>query len=241
MKVFVVEDSPTIILMLERILSSYGYVPFCYSSSTFSNNVIKDHSFDFFILDTNLANTNSINLCKKIRKEIPNSYIMGITHKGLWTDRIEFLNTGADDCISYPFPPEEMLARMQAILRRPKQINQQTLQYGKFKIDPFKKQAYYDRRLLKLSQKEYGLLEYFIRNNERSIPRVELLDHIWDYRKNPTSNTVDVHVTKLRKKIYRMKDKKYDTSNNFNSEIHTVYGVGYRMADNFEDKTNLSS
>ncbi|MFH1547254.1 MAG: response regulator transcription factor [bacterium] len=240
MNVFIVEDSPTISLILERTLSSYGYLPFCYTSDTLSLRPLNDHSHDFFILDTNLSSHDSLALCKRVRKLQPSSYIIGITHKGTWEDRINFLNGGADDCISYPFPPEEVLARMQALLRRPRVSLGSNLTFGKFRLDPHKRQAFYDRKKLDVSGKEYSLLEYFIRNGGRSITRSELMDHVWDYRKPVASNTVDVHITKLRKKINSPKDSVYKNPNNFGSEIQTVYGVGYKMNNNFEKKRESS-
>lgn len=243
MNVFIVEDSPTISLILERTLNSYGYICLAYTSLSVSIKSLRNHTYDFFIIDTNLENKSSLKLCSQIRNLCPSSYIIGITNKGSWTDRIDFLNNGADDCLSYPFPPEEILARIQALLRRPRNDVKPYLYYGSFKINPAIQQAYYKKRKLQLSRKEYKLLEYFVRNNERSIPRSELLDHIWDYRKINASNTIDVHITKLRKKIAQTRNKEYPNPNNFQNEIQTVYGVGYKMKDNFSEKvkTSLSS
>ena len=243
MNVFIIEDSPTISLILEKTLSSYGYIPFSYSSTTYTPALLNDHRYEFFIVDTNLINIESSSICSQIRKRQNMSYIIGITHRGSWTDRIDFLNSGADDCLSYPFPPEEILARMQALLRRPKNRIAVSLTYGKFKINPNIRQAYYDKTKLLLSKKEYNLLEYLLRNSERSISRYELMDHIWDYRKSTSSNTVDVHITRLRKKISSTRNKSYKNSDNFESEIKTVYGIGYKMEDNFSEKakTSLSS
>lgn len=240
MNVFIIEDSSTISLILERTLSSYGYIPLCYTSSTFSPDLLKDHCHDIFIVDTSIQNLGKTNICKIIRLSNPSSYIIGITHKGTWQDKIEFLNNGADDCMSFPFPPEEILARIQALLRRPKTQVDVSLKYGKFELDTNNRKAFYDNNLLKLSGKEYKILEYFIRNYGRSISRSELMDHVWDYRKPVASNTVDVHITKLRKKITSTKNVCYDNSNNFESEIKTVYGVGYKINENFPENIGAS-
>jgi len=236
--VFIIEDSPTITLILERTLSSYGYIPLCHTSDTFSTKFLKDKPHEFFIMDTNLYKADSLEICSKIKEVCPSAYVIGINHRGTWKDRIEFLKSGADDCISYPFPPEEILVRIQALLRRPKKYISSNLKYGKFLIDTYNQEAFYNSRLLKLSKKEYQILEYFIRNKERKVSRSELLDHVWDYRKSSSSNTVDVHITKLRRKITKAKNKRYLNKDNFqqNSEIQTIYGVGYQLKDNFEEK-----
>jgi len=189
-------------------------------------------------MDTNLYKADSLEICSKIKEVCPSAYVIGINHRGTWKDRIEFLKSGADDCISYPFPPEEILVRIQALLRRPKKYISSNLKYGKFLIDTYNQEAFYNSRLLKLSKKEYQILEYFIRNKERKVSRSELLDHVWDYRKSSSSNTVDVHITKLRRKITKAKNKRYLNKDNFqqNSEIQTIYGVGYQLKDNFEEK-----
>lgn len=246
MNVFIIEDSPTITLILQKTLKSYGYITYMFKSSSFSLDSIKTKNCDFFLINTTLENLDSSDLCKDIRESFPSSYIMGINHKGSWRDRLSILNTGADDCISYPFPPEEILIRMQVLLRRPKTETKSKLSFGKFLIDPHTQEVFYDDQKMNLSKKEYHILEYLIRNSDRCISRSELMDHVWDYRRSYGSNTVDVHINRLRKKIKDIKKEYYPkTEENIlnDTEINTVHGVGYKMDGNFIDdlKSNQSS
>lgn len=238
MNVFIIEDSLTISLILQKTLTSYGYITYCHKSSDFSLRTIKCRKCDFFIIDTNLEKRDGISLCKKLRELYSSSYIIGINHKGSWKDRLSILHAGADDCLSYPFPPEEILTRLQVLLRRPKQSKFSKIAYGKFTIDPEKREAFYNEKRMNLSKKEYHVLEYLIRNSERCISRSELMDHVWDYRKDSGSNTIDVHINRLRKKIRKINRdyyscKKRDTSSD--TEINTVHGVGYKLDENFTD------
>ena len=140
---------------------------------------------------------------------------------------MEFLQNGADDCLTFPFPTQELLARIHAMLRRPRKSTPAHISYGNILIKPEQRKAFYSKSPLDLTRKEYQVLEYFVRNKNRTITRSELLDHVWDYKRIINSNTVDVHIQKLRKKM-RRNGRKRDNENGV-SEPQSRTSVGCAM------------
>ncbi|MBN2101070.1 response regulator transcription factor [Candidatus Dojkabacteria bacterium] len=241
MNVLILADSSTISTVVTQTLTSYGYNTNNVNSKDFSVALLENMPTDLVIIDTRLDSKDSISLCKSLREKKPKIYIMGINSKGSWEDKIEILNNGADDCLTYPFPTKEILARIQALLRRPRVETSTSLKYGNIRLNPAKRRAKYKDSRLKLTKKEFCLLEYLLRNKERTVTRSELMDHVWDYRRITGSNTVDVHVQKLRKKMRSCVENSDETSDNgadrylkrgnfnFPTEIKTVHGVGYKL------------
>ena len=223
MHILIIEDSKTISHIITTILKNYGYDIETITSNDLSLNFILTANPSVIILDLILEKGNSLSLLEHIRKAKPNIYIMAVSSRGSWKEKIVFLNKGGDDVITYPFPAEELLARIQTLLRRPKIKILPKIAIGKVKIDTDQKKAFQAGNDLELRRKEYNLLEYMAMNRNRTISRSELLDHVWDYRRISNSNTIDVHVKRLREKLF---DK---------SMLQTVYGFGYRL----NDKTNV--
>ncbi len=263
MNILVIEDCGTISRLIERTLTSYGYIVHSSGSNHNLIPLIQTAPFEIIILNTKLDKIDSFNLCKKIRKMRPRIFIIGINHNGTWQDKTKLLNIGADECLSFPFPTQELIARIQSLLRRPKTKVNPHLKCGNIRLIPHKKKAYYQSKELKLTKKEFNLLEYMMRNKERPLSRSELLDHVWDYKTITTSNTVDVHIQKLRQKLrqhkstsaksnlYTKNEKEisYEDSSNIKkpddiSEIQTIHGIGYKLENpktekSYQDLDNL--
>ena len=144
---------------------------------------------------------------------------MGICNKGNWVEKVDFLNNGGDDVLTYPFPVQELLARIQSLIRRPRSYIDKNIYIGDFLLDLDTKSVYKNNKDIEIRKKEYDLFEYLVRNKDRVVSRCELLDHVWDYREYVGSNTIDVHINRLREKL---EDKKV---------IETVHGVGYKVKD----------
>ena len=142
--------------------------------------------------------------------------MLGVCNKGNWTEKVQFLNKGGDDVLTYPFPMQELLARIQTIMRRPSGYMDKNLYLGKYILDVDNRTIYEGNSEISVRKKEYDLLEYLVRNKDRVISRCELLDHVWDYREYVGSNTIDVHIKRLRDKLH---DKNI---------IETVHGIGYK-------------
>lgn len=241
MNVLIIDDTRTIPTLIERTLQSYGYVPHTITSKHNIASHLKSFPLSLVIINTALMHAESTDICTHIREKHPNTFILGIQSRGSWESRVEFLQNGADDCLSFPFPTQELLARIHAMLRRPRRSTSPHITYGKILIKPEQRKAFYSNTPLDLTRKEYQVLEYFVRNKDRTITRSELLDHVWDYKRIINSNTVDVHIQKLRKKM-RSNGRKRDEHASTNelprqstykdTEIQTVHGIGYRLEGN---------
>lgn len=260
MNILIIEDSKTIGSIMYRILHAYGFIPHLTNSAQRITSLLTTYHPQIILLNTYLQHADTSVLCKEIRTLDKHAFILGIHTKGPWQSRVSILTSGADDCISFPFPGQELIARINALLRRPRISLQPTLKAGRVTVIPDERKAFVDKHPIDLSRTEYHLLEYLTKNAGRVVSRAELLDHVWDYSRIINSNTVDVHIQKLRKKMCRNKtstenikktkkglqqndsDSSYVgenfTSMNSNkkteisSPIKTIHGIGYRLEGN---------
>ncbi len=208
--------------------------------------VIKDpEKFSIVILDIMLPDISGVEVCRQIRKS-SNVPIIMLTAKSEDTDKIAGLEVGADDYLTKPFNPKELVARIKAILRRSPQPHQKTGYSGsdpqeikddieiwfnskkkaRIFIKPASRRVFLDGNEIKLTNKEYNVLVYFIENRDIVIKREKLLENIWGYDFIGESRTIDVHIKELRKKLGDLKG----------NLIETVWSVGYRF--NFDNGLN---
>ena len=230
MNILIIEKSKTISYILRKSLVAYGYSVTEDSGSFNVENIVKRNIFEILILDTNIVGTfNTVDILKKVKgfKDIE-CKILGICSTGGWRDKVNFLNNGGDDVLSYPFPMQELIARIQSLLRRPKSYIDNQIYIGDVVLDTRSKTVCEKEKDIDFRRKEYELFEYLVRNKNRTVSRCELLDHVWDYRSYTGSNTVDVHIKRIRDKI----------SNK--GIIETVHGQGYRIKDRKNPKASLA-
>ena len=226
MNVLIIENSSTLAQIISKTLDSYGYRVTIDSENFTNKRMVLQKIFDFIILNTNLGKEKTKEILKYIIQKSPSTRILGVCNKGSWTEKVEFLNCGGDDVLTYPFPMQELLARIQSLTRRPKNYVDNSIYLGDLMLDVDKKCIFKGNDEISVRKKEYDLFEYLVRNRERPISRCELLDHVWDYREYVGSNTIDVHVKRLRDKLKNSKI------------IETVHGIGYRVR---EQKPKASS
>nr|MDQ5824755.1 response regulator transcription factor [Chloroflexota bacterium] len=179
------------------------------------------NSYDVLILDLLLPDLSGQELCRVLRDEQPALRILMLTSLGEPQQRIAGLDMGADDYLPKPFVWEELLARLRALLRREVRGGSTLLCFKDLSLDIAERTAWLADCELKLTRKEFGILEYLMRNQGRVVATEELLDHLWDSSVNFLSNTVRVHVNTLRRKLGENADEA--------QYIQTVPGVGYRM------------
>lgn len=222
MNIAIIEDSKTVGHIISATLNSYGYQTSFFQSEAIDEQFFKSTNFDFIIMDTSLEHIDSKSFIKKVKAVSSEVYILAIQTKGDWKRRVEILNCGADDLVSYPFPMQEIMARIQAILRRPKVEPVTYIRIKDLLINPARREVSKENKKLNLRKREYSLLEYMARNRNRPISRSELLDHVWDYRRITESNTLDVHISNLRRNI------------GDSTIIKTVHGFGYLLNDGEE-------
>lgn len=219
MNVSIIEDSKTVAHILNTSLNTYGY-----SSKHFTSRDVSFHKFDparvdFIIINSNLDFIDSREYVRSVREQFPNLYMLGLHTKGKWESKVKLLNAGVDDVVTYPFPVQEVMARIQAMLRRPRTGKISEIKIDEVHIDLTKRVAKFKEQPIKLRKREFSLLEYMARNKNRPISRSELLDHVWDYRRITESNTVDVHIRSLRRVFENDK------------LIKTIHGFGYQLCD----------
>ena len=181
--------------------------------------------FDAVVLDVMLPELDGLEVCKKLRADSKTAVmpIIMVTAKGEETDKIVGLELGADDYLTKPFSPKELMARVKALLRRTEPSHGskvQTYVYGDLHLDAVKHEVLVKSKEVSLTAKEFGLLEQFLQNKGRILTRDILLDRVWGYDADVTTRTVDVHVRRLREKIPLLADA-----------ILTVKSYGYKLKE----------
>lgn len=230
-KVLIVDDEPSIVTLLTFNLEKEGYQVTSATDGIEGYELALNHSFDFLILDVMLPNLDGIEITKKLRQEKIETPILVLTAKDDPIDRILGLEIGADDYLTKPFSPREVVARMKAIFRRiePRSAKNETeepqelITVGKIIADVNNYQVTVDGKAIVLTPKEFELLVYFMRRKERVIDRDTLLDRIWHFDFDGQSRIVDVHVSHLREKIED--DPKHP------QYLQTVRGFGYKFQE----------
>ncbi len=221
MNILIIEKSKTISHILKSTLLVYGYNITTDNENFNSENLLGRNLFEIVILNTNIKGKfSTFDILNKIKSEKDNNCkVLGICSTGTWKDKVSFLNNGGDDVLSYPFPMQELLARVQSLLRRPQSYIDNKMYIGDVLLDTTNRTITAKNHDVQLRKKEYQLLEYLARNKNRTVSRCELLDHVWDYRSYTGSNTIDVHIKRLRDKLP------------VKGIIETVHGQGYRIKD----------
>ncbi len=221
MNILIIEKSKTISHILKSTLLAYGYNITEDNADFSSENLVNRGLFEILIIDTNIIGKyTTLDILKRVKsKKDLKSKMLGICSIGTWKDKVNFLNNGGDDVLSYPFPVQELIARIQSLLRRPTNYVDSRIYIGDVLLDTNSKTVSVEKGDIDLRKKEYQLLEYLVRNKNRTVSRCELLDHVWDYRSYTGSNTIDVHVKRLRDKLPKK------------GLIETVHGQGYRIKD----------
>lgn len=221
MRILIVEDQENIAQLIKKGLESEGFaVDFLLDGEAGLNRIETYHEdYDLIILDIMLPGKSGTEICRTIREQKICTPVIMLTAKDGANDIIEGLDVGADDYIVKPFSFEILLARIRAILRRPKDTLPTELKVKDIVLNPATKQVYRGKKEIQLTLKEYSLLEYLMRHPNQVVSREQILSNVWDFAYDSFANVVDVHMTNLRKKIG---DKGCKI-------IETVRGVGYKM------------
>jgi DNA-binding response OmpR family regulator len=222
MRVFIVEDNVKLAKMVQKGLIKNGYaVDIVHDGNEAATHIFLNHAdYDVIILDLKLPNRSGLDICTAIRERQISTPIIILTAQNEKYTIIQLLNAGADDYLAKPFAFEELVARIRAILRRPKKNLPPELYFKEIRLNTNTHKVSVQEKELLLTLKEFSILQLFLSNPERILSREFILDHVWDFNFNSSSNIVDVHVKNLRKKLddYQKDDL-----------IETVPGVGYRL------------
>lgn len=224
MRVLVVEDEHRIAQSIKKGLEQERYsVDTAYTGDD-GYDLASTEEYDCIILDLLLPGMDGISILKELRKNKIHTPVLILTAKGQIQDKVTGLNSGADDYITKPFAFEELLARIRALVRRPKAVLSTKLSVGDLELDTTQFTAQRDRKSILLSSKEFSLLEYLMRNAHAIVSKDQIISHVWDYDADILPNTVEVYIRNLRNKIdMPFKSKK--------ELIHTIRGFGYKIGD----------
>ena len=225
MKVLLVEDEPSISGFIKKGLEENGFEVLQAFDGEMGLRLGLLHEFNVIILDLILPGTNGLELCRKLREEAQiDTPVLMLTALNETDDVVAGLNAGGDDYLGKPFKFQELLARVKALSRRSGQLNQKSkhLKMADLLVDIDMKRVERGGQEIKLTPKEFFLLEYLMRNQNRVVSRMDILENVWDVQFDLGTNVVDVYMNYLRKKIDKPFEKKL---------IQTVVGMGYMMKE----------
>ncbi len=221
MKILVVEDDPTISSLIEAILETHKYAVDLANDGQTGLDLSDVYEYDMILMDVSLPKKDGVSICQEIRARGNAVPILLLTGLNSPADRTRGLDAGADDYLGKPFDPDELMARIRALLRRSNIVSAPILTWGSLQLDPVSATVTFADRVVPVTPKEYALLELFLRNSKRVFSCNAILDHLWSYDGTPGEEAIRTHIKGLRQKL-----KKAGAAADF---IETVYGIGYRL------------
>ena len=224
-KILIIEDEPGLVTTLRDRLRKQGYVVSAASDGEKGLEMALREPVDLILLDLMLPGQNGLTVCEKLRKAGSTTPILMLTARRQTRDKVAGLKAGGDDYLTKPFQMSELLARIEALLRRATSVRDMTparYKFGSIAIDTRSTEVMRDGDVVPMSAKEFQLLRYFVQHPNVTLSREELLREVWGYGDRPSTRTVDVHVAWLRQKLEPdLKNPQY---------ILTVVGFGYKFA-----------
>ena len=222
-KLLVVEDDRDLLSVLQRILTNEGYKVRSAQDGEAGLIAALDYSPDLLILDVGLPVRNGVDVARELRARGFRAPMLMLTARGSVSDRVSGLDAGADDYLPKPFEYPELLARVKALLRRAIITAESTIMRVRdLTLDPISRRVERAGREIELTQKEYALLEYLMRNVGRVVSRQMISEHVWKHQVDPLTNVVDVYINYLRKKL---------DDDKVHPLIQTVRGSGYVLRE----------
>ena len=220
MRILIVEDEKKVAAFIKKGLEEETYAVDIATDGEEGFHLGEQNQYDLIILDLMLPKINGLDILSRLRSQKIDTPILLLTAKDSVEDKVEGLNQGADDYLTKPFAFSELLARIRVLLRRGKAESKTTLEISDLTLNLVSHKVSRGNEEIELTGKEYSLLEYFMRNQEKVLTRTMIAEHVWDYNFDTFTNVIDVYVNHLRKKI----DKNFSTK-----LLHTLRGVGYVM------------
>lgn len=222
MRILVVEDEHKIANSIKQGFEQESFAVDVAYTGTDGYDLASTEEYDVMLLDLLLPGMDGVTICKKLRAANIHTPILMLTAKGQLNDKVEGLNSGADDYLTKPFAFEELLARVRALVRRPKQTVGNVLKVEDVTLDISSFELKRGETAIRLSSREFALLEYLMRHPNKTLTKDQIIGHVWNYDADILPNTVEVYIGYLRNKIDKPFPKKP-------ALIHTVRGFGYKM------------
>ncbi len=223
MRILLVDDEVELTDPLTRVLIREGYSVDAVYDGTSGSQVASSGNYDLLILDWMMPGKTGLEICQELRRSGKLTPVLFLTAKDTLDDRVEGLDAGADDYLVKPFELRELLARVRALLRRSGTETQNTtvkLTVADLELDSENQVAFRPGRIIELSEKESQLLQYFMENSGQLLTHAQIMQHLWSYQEQPSSNVIAALIRLLRRKIELAGETQL---------IHTVYGKGYRF------------
>jgi len=218
MKILVVEDDRTVGQYVKRGLEEQRYHADLVADGMEGLRLASGGRYDLIVLDLRLPEMNGLEVLRTLRDRGNTTPVLVLTAQDAVDFKVQALRSGADDYVTKPFAFEELLARVEALGRRPKEIRAQLLRVGDLELDMESREVRRAGERIDLTPKEYTVLEYLMRHAGRVMSRTLITEYAWDYHFDPGTNIVDVVINRLRKKV---------DSGHVQKLVHTVRGVGY--------------
>jgi heavy metal response regulator len=217
-RLLVVEDNPKMARIIRQGLVENGYAVDVADNGHDGEQMAATEPYDAIILDVMLPDQDGVQACTNLRRRRVGTPILMLTALSTTGDKVKGLDAGADDYLTKPFEFDELLARVRALLRRGQAKEASNLKFADLEMDLLTRKVIRAGRKIRLTTKEFALLEYFMRNPHRVLSRTSIGEHVWDMNFDSDSNVIDVYVSMLRRKMDKGLEQRL---------IHTVIGTGY--------------
>lgn len=225
MRLLLVEDNKRLAETTKQGLEKEAFTIDWFATLGEANAALETVSYDAVILDLGLPDGDGLQLLKKLRRGGSSTPVMILTARDGVDDRVKGLDGGADDYLLKPFALEELVARIRALLRRPGGALGLTLTAGNVSFDTVAREVMVDNESISVSRREMGVLEQLMRRNGRVVPKNVMEDNLYGFGEEVTSNSVEVHISRLRKRLVNAKAS---------VSVHTLRGVGYLLSEETE-------
>jgi len=222
MRILVVEDEKKVASFIKRGLEEENFAVDLAHDGEEGLYMAEANPYDLILMDVMLPKMDGLTVIKAMREKSIATPVLCLTAKDSVDDIVAGLNIGSDDYLTKPFAFAELIARVRALLRRGTKDRGAEIKYADLRLDPVAHKVWRGEREIDLTAKEYGLLEYFMRNPNQILTRTMIAEHVWDYTFDSFTNIIDVYVNYLRKKVDKDYEKKL---------IHTVRGMGYILKE----------
>lgn len=222
MRILLIEDEKRLSHFVKKGLTENGFAVDQAFDGEEGLYLAEHETYDVIVLDVMLPKMSGVEVCRKLRELKKETPILMLTAKSELEDKLEGLDSGADDYLTKPFEFAELRARINALLRRSYHQVSNNLTIDNLEVDPSKHTVFRKKKPIKLTPKEFSILEQLLRQKHEVVTRTQIIEHVWDYNFDSLSNVVDVFIGTLRKKIDKGEKVKL---------IHTLHGVGYMITD----------
>ena len=223
MRILLVEDDVKIASFVEKGLRAAGYAVDHVADGKAGLGMALNEPYDLAIIDLMLPKLDGLSLIEQLRKKKSNTPVIILSAKDSVDDRVKGLQSGSDDYLTKPFAFSELLARVQALMRRSSGVSEPTqLNVAGLSVNLLTREVIRDGQRIELQPLEFSLLEYLMRNYGRVVSKTMIMEHVWDYNFDPQTNVVEARISRLRDKIDRLFSRKL---------IHTIRGAGYVLRE----------